>query len=696
LWLIGTNAPGASPEARPSLICKPPRGGPADRPAGPLWEAWQIRTAAPLERFALIGMTLDANWPEWAATNTAANPSWPGGFKLSALRAAARRGLVRRIRIRNCGANGKIPLPHWTAAGVEAFPLMIEATDYTAGLDPKGAGPGRPAWIVEDVEIRDFHAWHGGYATAVMAKARHPPAELADRFPRRRAVAVRRCQVCGVDSEIGFGSAASAGIACYNDAAINVRLGLNHDTPSPGGLADMDLTNCVFLDVRAMANVGSPGWGPNAAGRYAFRNYQLSGNLVRLAGIPLLQNYRSFAWRLVTIGGYTAIFPLSDPRLSLGRFEAGVCVGVKTAGADDVEIRDNWFTTRPLLDFYDPAPGRGTAATARWTPVWRPRKDERSPRGYNQQGEVRVSGLEVSSTAMDFTGLRPLPKPVSERPDLLPAIEKAPSMFQPAGRPGRAAMEFDQTGRLVSVREVQLSRPEILAGGRMRLTAREVRHSLPRTGGESVEIPHAGLRLRVERRDGVYDCAPVAEGLRAVFEHPLLRSNEWARCVAYEAGQGGFDPNRGAWAWVEAAAGQVVRLARTPDVGDDWHPAEATLRIRRSSDRGALRVFLAPVVKGAVRPATPGEDYILKTEADRPISLNPKGVYEVNFPDGVLERVLRVVPLRDRPEPRREYEAAWFRLLPNGDAYAIAPPERGLAVAGGAERAFFKICTRSR
>ncbi|MCD6339702.1 MAG: hypothetical protein J7M29_10030, partial [Verrucomicrobia bacterium] len=243
LWLIGTNAPGASPEARPSLICKPPRGGPADRPAGPLWEAWQIRTAAPLERFALIGMTLDANWPEWAATNTAANPSWPGGFKLSALRAAARRGLVRRIRIRNCGANGKIPLPHWTAAGVEAFPLMIEATDYTAGMDPKGTGPGRPAWIVEDVEIRDFHAWHGGYATAVMAKARHPPAELADRFPRRRAVAVRRCQVCGVDSEIGFGSAASAGIACYNDAAINVRLGLNHDTPSPGGLAGMDLTH---------------------------------------------------------------------------------------------------------------------------------------------------------------------------------------------------------------------------------------------------------------------------------------------------------------------------------------------------------------------------------------------------------------------------------------------------------------------
>jgi hypothetical protein len=143
---------------------------------GPISETWLLHApygeSGNLARFEARNLTLDGNWPEWAAANTHASSassfvhetSRERGFKLGALFARARQGKVSGVRIRNYGALGVTPWPWWIGPGTECFPLYVEATEFVTNR-----------WVVEDCEVSDFHSIHGGYCTAIMVTANGTP-----------------------------------------------------------------------------------------------------------------------------------------------------------------------------------------------------------------------------------------------------------------------------------------------------------------------------------------------------------------------------------------------------------------------------------------------------------------------------------------------------------------------------------------
>ncbi|MBM3884185.1 MAG: hypothetical protein FJ387_31515, partial [Verrucomicrobia bacterium] len=121
---------------------------------GPTWSAWLLdfelynKTNAldGLTRFEAHDLVLDVNWPEWAAGQTAANPAYVDALRLSGLRVRGQEGLIRNVRIKNCGASGLIPWPYWIEQGAEGFPLMVNGTAFR----PQQPGS---LWVVQNYSV---------------------------------------------------------------------------------------------------------------------------------------------------------------------------------------------------------------------------------------------------------------------------------------------------------------------------------------------------------------------------------------------------------------------------------------------------------------------------------------------------------------------------------------------------------------
>jgi len=91
---------------------------PTDLFFGPAGQRCLLWFGSEIDRFECQDVVLDGNWSGWAnwgatqySTN-AASPAYMDGFTLSALFAKAKRGLIRRVRVKNCGANGLSPGVH--------------------------------------------------------------------------------------------------------------------------------------------------------------------------------------------------------------------------------------------------------------------------------------------------------------------------------------------------------------------------------------------------------------------------------------------------------------------------------------------------------------------------------------------------------------------------------------------------------
>ena len=633
-----------------------------------------IKTATPLDYLEIRDLDLDGNWPAWAAADTPANPTWTKGFKINALFVEAYKGIVSGVHVYNCGANGRTPLPYWQSQGVEAFPLYIKAYDYAHNLRSNNSDP---LWIIEDCEVSDFYSYHGGYCTAIMAVVR--VVNSNDIVPDYRAVIVRRCQVEGNPNVIAYGSAHSPGIRYEDNVTTYASLGINHDTAI---LQYIDIVDSVFLDVQALGNIGAVGW------KNAFHDYQISGNLIRLRGIPLLQNYRYYNWTSITIDGSKIFIPKNDPSVDIGRFQDGYCVGIKLGGANNITFSDNWFTTRPIESFYEPDPSQ--IDQAKWTPVWRPTTDPYSGRSYDQTGTVTVSDLLLSANAIDFGVMNPISDPVSESDKTIEALSTTNGQFAVVSWPGRVAMEFSDEGdssdnrRLVSVREVQIAKP-IINGNQITLQARVVRHYLPSsgTGGTFVDSERANYLILLALSpygETLWEMDPEVQNGIATFTFSL-QGNQWIKCVVYEGPY--FNPHNTDWSWTEISSGQVVRFDRAPDVADDSRLHPATLRLVRTDPNGSLKVTIRPLIGGVVRPATPEVDYHLQVESGGSLQWDSEnGVYLFWFDDGTTNATLKAVPLaglagNGKPDVIEE-EAAWFQIEtdPNG-TYAIAPPRQG-------------------
>ena len=646
---------------------------------GLAWGTWMLQFIPyslsqdePLARFEAHNLILDANWPEWALSNTGANPAYVSGFALGALRVQAQQGHIANVHIRNCGSNGITPTPYWSASGRECFPLFIEATYFGSGL-----------WSIEDCEVSEFHALHGGYCTAIMVQAPNPGVG----YDNLRVATVRRCQVRGNRDVIAFGSAASAGVTYSDNVVLNASRGLNHDT---GEMRNFDFNNNILLDVGMLGNIGGAHWGPSG-----FVNYTIKDNAVRLRGVPLNQNYRSYEWISNTVGSLTAAMPVTDPALPIGRLETGYCVGLTLAGTDGVVFSNNRFTTRTMTDFYEPLPGGGNTDNARWTGVYRPHYDTSTPRLCTQTGSAVDNGEHnlLSSVAMDFTGLigwpdfDPFPLESTYNGhavftntfEEMAAIDYPPSGFMPDGWPGRVG-RTGNGGQLVNVEEIQIGRPELTPTGDIELLARWVFHPTGASSTESWEnqggATAEALRLLVTDPEG--DTSPVpAEPLGnwAKFTFSPTAGPGRYRLVVFNASNGApFDPDESVWSWTEHLHGTTVRFERTPDVADDRRLNPGTLRISRSGPTtSVLSVEFKPVTDSVIRSAEPNVDFRVYVAGTTTEELFESGRYSVEIPAGYSEAVFDVLPKAYGNPDEAEYEVAYFQLLP-AEGYTVASP----------------------
>ncbi len=646
---------------------------------GPAWESWLFDLfGSTLARFEARDLVLDANWPAWAAVNTAASPPYVDGFALGALRVRGKEGLVKNVRVKNCGANGITPWPHWRPAGRECFPLWVDARDY-----------GADKWVVEDCEVSDFHALHAGYCTAIMVTTVEPPNGLPS---LDRVATVRRCQVRGWGPEIAFGTARSSQVAFRDNLVVGTALGLNCDTEP---IRNVDFKDSLFLDVCAMAQIGAANSFPSTAGDYGYSDVTLSGNAVRLRAVPLLQNYRSYEWRSVIIGSSPVRMPVTDPALAVGRYYTGYCAGIKLAGAHDVSLHDNIFTTRPARYFFEPDPANTSLAA--WIPAFRPSPDDPlSGLPCDQTGSVSVGGNWTCGLAMDFGEFS--------------YLSWAPTIFHPAlpgwgllawdqqGRVGRVLPSFAPTGQLVAAREVRVKSPERLGSVVCVEAAIVVHHHVGGIpwGASTLDTPGPNdLRLEVRRAGGQTTIlAPSSlAGASALFTYTPEATPGRDELVIYgrvpsPSGIVPTDPDQTAWTVAEYPRHPVVRFERCPDVADDRRLSPGYLRLSRSGPVSAnLAVTLIRLGAGFPRPTTVGnglDDFLLC----QPSAANSNvwevcpangDAWTVTLPAGQRERLLRLVPSGGTVnQDKAEYEAAYFGIEPSlAHAYGV-----GAAAAG--------------
>ncbi|MHB9009888.1 MAG: hypothetical protein ACYDC1_23505, partial [Limisphaerales bacterium] len=620
--------------------------------------------------FEARDLVLDANWPAWTVVNSAAHPAYFAAFKLGALAVRADAGAVRGVRIKNCGAKGQAPVPHFgSPGGAETFPLFVEGTAWTTNS----------AWLVEDCEVSDFHFLHNGYCTAIMVKVPNP--SDAEQQPTTRIAEVRRCLVRGQGAGVAFGTAGAAGVSFHDNVVTGMRSGLNCDTAP---IRNLNFTNSVVLDVDVLGNVGAPYWSSNPLGNYAFTNFVVSGNAVRLRAVPLLQDYSDFEYRAVTLDDVEQWMPVSDPSLAVGRFFTGMCAGLQLAGTDHIWLQHNRFTTRPRSTFFEP----DVVATnlALWRPLYRPSTNFYTGVVCDQTGNrIYANSNWLAGKSMDFTSLA-----------AMAATPTAPHLatnavtftgFTAAGWIGRVRPIYDANGRLQEVRELQVGQP-VVVGLQVFVPFAYVRHTSATGQGYSQPSGEVGLAI-VEGPNAGIQIAPSTCYTTNFIAYTRNSASGCDRIVVYaDFGASPFAPDRTpCWSVVEAMVGAVptIRFERTPDVANDRELYAGTLRIGRSGSLGSELPFrLEPVTSGMTRFADAGVDYDLYTNSWATpgswywLARQTDGSWPLRIQANQPDVTVRVRPRIGAAAKSEviEREAAFFRVAPTNNAAVTARPGR--------------------
>ncbi len=355
-----------------------------------------------LQRFVMENITIDGNWAGQTNYN---HPGYLRGYKSSPVTVSARTGRIRRVIVRNYGSHGMMPHRASDAgAGVEAFPLHVQT--WEEGQEPEDGDP--CPWIIEDCEVSDFHGLYNGYATALSAVTklnRTNAPSWAFQDNSRRLIWWRRNQVRGTPQKAGVIGQGAAGIGTNYSGRItwsdNVVLNGSGFITDTGVVWDINLTNCLFLDMISLGYLGTP-----QVGQPYQRRYQIRDNSIRLSGYWFAWDYSDFS---NSAGSTTR---QSDPSLILGQRRIYRPAGLSVGGlADEITLAGNWFTTRPADQFRGLYLPEGE--TAQFRIVNRlPAKDPFNPKAPVIRREdaqnVNLAGNYLSSAAFDFSGLKPV------------------------------------------------------------------------------------------------------------------------------------------------------------------------------------------------------------------------------------------------------------------------------------------------
>ncbi len=304
-----------------------------------------------LGRLVIENLELDGNFAGQGAWTSAANAT---GYKSFAINVAAKTGRIKNVTVRNFGCVGEAPTSQiFPSSAGETFPVIFHC--YHTGQT--AVAPDPAPWVVEDVEVSDFHSVHSGYATLLMPIVYQPTHGAYASAP---VAIVRRCKVrddqiaaialgtakAGTlvvnDSTITPGSFTNSGAIRFEDNIIlNSLIGFNTDT---GPIGPLWFTNNAFLDVGTWGVLGQPDSGPN------HKRYGLIDNLVRLRGRV---DWKSYMDMCISDPNTAS----TDPNLALGRSEPRNSSGLLIQGAAaDIYLERNDFTTWPLDNFNLPNP----------------------------------------------------------------------------------------------------------------------------------------------------------------------------------------------------------------------------------------------------------------------------------------------------------------------------------------------------
>jgi hypothetical protein len=354
-----------------------------------------------LGRLMIENLELDGNFTGQGAWTSAANAT---GYKSFAIDVAAKTGRIRNVTVRNFGSVGEAPTSQlFPGSAGETFPVMFNC--YDTGQSPVGSDPA--PWVVEDVEVSDFHSVHSGYATLIMPIVFQPTHGAYASSP---VAIVRRCKLRDDKvAAIALGTAKAATLA-VNDATItpasftnsgairfedniilNSLIGFNTDT---GPIGPLWFTNNAFLDVGTWGALGEPDSGIN------HKRYGLTDNLVRLRGRVDWKSYMD-----VCISDPNTA--TTDPNLALGRSEPRNACGLMIQGAaGEIYLERNDFTTWPLDNFNLPEPTN--SAFARFHLVWKLMSGTSYycwlyPRNRPVANNVVFTTNRLSNVAYDFT-----------------------------------------------------------------------------------------------------------------------------------------------------------------------------------------------------------------------------------------------------------------------------------------------------
>ncbi|MBN9693009.1 MAG: hypothetical protein J0M24_22430 [Verrucomicrobia bacterium] len=583
-----------------------------------------------VKRIVIENLDLDGNFANQGAWASEANAT---GYKSFAIDVAAESGWIKNVVVRNFGSVGDVPASHLhQGGGVEAFPVRFR-TFYVSNQALNGAAPNDYPWIVEDLEVTDFHSIHGGYGTMIMPVVyQNVPRGTVTDPP---VAVIRRCQLRLTDGAIAFGTAGADGnpfpnvanltgvisgrIRFQDNVVLGAGIGFNTDTYSIGPLV---FENNAFLDIGFLGFVGQADSGDNHIG------YKIKDNLIRLRG-----RFNQKTWSDISLANYPS--HATDANLPLGRYipDEIFCAGLAVQGAAaQIEIRDNDFTTWPQDNFFLNNPS--VIAKAKFWIVWKmPSLQNINSWLYARNRPpvhtMDLYGTRLSGTSYDFNLFTTLASGTDANFDVgsthsysvqhmehRDASAVLPTNFIPRGRLRRVLPQWTMASpsRLKGVQEIQIG--EVTYGmGTATVSARIVEHLLRSSGQSPIETQGvAGKILRFQYQRSSYAWNPttgawettttttpvpaklspanglVSFTLAGLSSSPgLLRFTVWV-----DAGTGGsngtFDPDQDGWATYDYPLDPdlnrpVVELTASPDVGDDKNTASvkrATLRVTRS------------------------------------------------------------------------------------------------------------------
>ncbi len=661
------------PTQKPTLRWKVPTANNGATPTnlftGPGWGQWLLQLAT-LDRCEVRDLILDGNWRTWVTNNTAANPAYVNGLKTGGIQVQASSGWITNVTARNFGANGMIPIPHWNTSGAESFVI------YPTALQ----GHLADQWYVTDCVVEDFQGQLGGYGTGIMPLVKIPDGENfdPDANPNHRAFHVLRCQVRNSPTLNAFGSASSFGIRFSDNTVNNCAMGFNfdtanHDTP----LRHIDVVGNTVDDVYQMITIGGPGHGANAAGKYPFRNFNVSSNNIRLRGVPLRQDYGSFSWKTNTYGSFTSRMSATDTNVIVGRLltDSWSC-GATLGGAGPVTFAANRFTTADRGVFYEPAPQLTNLAV--WYPLYRPAIWPFNGDAVDQSGLVTITPPNrVSAWAYDQTNhtlLTTLSSLTNSRPALT-AHPATPPPGDPEPDPEKPPIKLKQTldenGTLLGVTEIQISGP-LVTNGIVQLCGCLMYHPTLASGEtDNRRLSPFYLHAEVETgpNAGVAVTHTTDDDDLMTFTYPTnglpgtdtIRFREMASLQAEAS--------------TDIPLGPTVWFARSENVANDRTRHHATLRLRRSGPtNGALTVYLRPAANLPGPRVATSADYVLNGTNNVALPFS-NGRWQLTFPAGWSEVHARVQPTVGGLTDEAEYEAAWFELATHSAwGYTVRPP----------------------